>query len=414
MRGRYLTCLLGVLIPVALLTAGIALAQGPGPQSTDASVDTGFTYQGRLMDGDNPADGEYDFRFTLYDAASDGSQVGSPVTLNDVQVTDGYFTVELDFGDVFDGTALWLEVEVRPGDSTGSYTPLSPRQPLTAAPYALSLRPGATISSTIANGAALRMVNSASGISLGSLTAGAWGDSRDGVGVYGTSYSSYGVGGTSYSGAGVYGFSTTGYGVIAAGGTGDLKLIGGTIHSDANVWLHLDEDNNSSNAQFQVLDGANTAVFTVTETGAVSWAPQTARIVVPAAAFTPQEDGYVYTNYGSRLIPGDNNSGDYYAPVYLPQGAIVTRMIFYWYDTSTDNEGMASLRRAPLTTGTPTYTMAQVYSNGSSGYGSSETTTINYSAVDNTTFMYYLIWSLRDLDIAGLAVVIEYTHTGPH
>ena len=31
---------------------------------------TAFTYQGRLTDGGSPADGEYDFRFRLYDAAS--------------------------------------------------------------------------------------------------------------------------------------------------------------------------------------------------------------------------------------------------------------------------------------------------------------------------------------------------------
>ncbi len=47
-----------------------------------------------------------------------------------VEVTDGLFIVELDFGAVFDGTDLWLEIEV------GS-TVLSPRQHVTAAPQAL-------------------------------------------------------------------------------------------------------------------------------------------------------------------------------------------------------------------------------------------------------------------------------------
>ena len=58
------------------------------------------------------------------------------VLVEDLTVTDGGFTTQLDFGSVFDGTALWLEVGVRDGVSTGGYTVLSPRQELTAAPFA--------------------------------------------------------------------------------------------------------------------------------------------------------------------------------------------------------------------------------------------------------------------------------------
>lgn len=101
-----------------------------------ATVGTGFTYQGRLKEGGVPAHGAYDFQFSLFDAVSGGSQIGSTVTQDDVSVSNGLFTVQLDFGSVFDGTALWLEIAVRQGSSTGSYTPLGPRQPLMAAPYA--------------------------------------------------------------------------------------------------------------------------------------------------------------------------------------------------------------------------------------------------------------------------------------
>ncbi|RME12645.1 MAG: hypothetical protein D6802_03630 [Ardenticatenia bacterium] len=140
----------GSLMAVLLLAlaTGLTWAQGPAPQSdtgVQVAVSTAFTYQGRLTDGGNPANGTYDFRFKLYDAQTGGSQVGSTVTANDVTVTDGLFTVQLDFGNVFDGTALWLEIGVRPGDSTGSYTTLNPRQALTAAPFAMSLMPGAKI-----------------------------------------------------------------------------------------------------------------------------------------------------------------------------------------------------------------------------------------------------------------------------
>jgi hypothetical protein len=121
-----------------LLLAGFgsAAAQDPASQSP-APVGTAFTYQGRLKDSGFPANNTYDFLFTLYDALSGGSQVGQIVTINDLQVNDGYFTAWLDFGgSVFDGQKRWLEVSVRSGESNGGYTALSPRQELSAAPYA--------------------------------------------------------------------------------------------------------------------------------------------------------------------------------------------------------------------------------------------------------------------------------------
>ncbi|RMF30819.1 MAG: hypothetical protein D6759_11170 [Chloroflexi bacterium] len=143
MRIRYLllSVLLGGGIVVGLL-GGVPIARGQDPDPLgvvhpQSALGTAFTYQGVLNDGNGPAQGAYDFRFRLYDASTGGNQVGSTVTLDDVSVSDGLFTVELDFGNVFDGRALWLEVAVRPGSSTGDYTALSPRQPLTATPYAL-------------------------------------------------------------------------------------------------------------------------------------------------------------------------------------------------------------------------------------------------------------------------------------
>jgi hypothetical protein len=99
---------------------------------------SGFTYQGSLNDGPNPANGEYDFVFTLYDALTGGNQVGSTLTVLNQFVTNGLFTVQLDFGaQVFQGDARWLEIAVRQTEGGGSYTTLTPRQALTPAPYAL-------------------------------------------------------------------------------------------------------------------------------------------------------------------------------------------------------------------------------------------------------------------------------------
>ncbi len=96
---------------------------------------TAFTYQGRLNDGANPANGTYNLRFILYTADVGGSQTG-PILTNTVVPTNGLFTVTLDFGAVFNGASYWLDLAVRT-NGAGSFTPLTTRQPLTPAPYAI-------------------------------------------------------------------------------------------------------------------------------------------------------------------------------------------------------------------------------------------------------------------------------------
>ena len=119
------------------LAVSIILGFGAGVSWAQAPVGTAFTYQGRLSDAGNPANGSFDFRFTLFDAATGGSAVGAPFAANGVVVAQGLFTSVLDFGPAaFAGQARWVQVEVRPAGG-GTYTTLAPRQPLTAAPYAL-------------------------------------------------------------------------------------------------------------------------------------------------------------------------------------------------------------------------------------------------------------------------------------
>lgn len=102
-----------------------------------AQVGSSFTYQGRLIDDNEATDAAYDFEFRLYDAPTEGTQVGTVNAADDLDVISGYFTVELDFGAAaYNGDSVWLEVAVRDGDETGAYTVLTPRQRLTATPYA--------------------------------------------------------------------------------------------------------------------------------------------------------------------------------------------------------------------------------------------------------------------------------------
>src|SRR5215510_13394331 len=58
---------------------------------------TAFTYQGKLTDAGNPANGNYDLQFKLFDALSAGTQQGATLVRNPVIATSGNFTVTLDF-----------------------------------------------------------------------------------------------------------------------------------------------------------------------------------------------------------------------------------------------------------------------------------------------------------------------------
>ena len=96
-----------------------------------------FTYQGRLTDASAQANGTYDLGFALFDAATGGTQIGAAQTRAAVNVSNGVFTVQLDFGAAaFPGANRFLEIAVkRPSDV--NFTTLTPRQPITSTPYAI-------------------------------------------------------------------------------------------------------------------------------------------------------------------------------------------------------------------------------------------------------------------------------------
>ncbi len=262
MQGhRFLRTFVIVLLLTGLVLSGAGqgravLAQEAvittlGPDTS--AMSTAFTYQGQLKVDGAPTQGSFRFTFTLWDAAQNGNQMGTPEN-HDVVVTNGMFTVTLnktgEFGaDAFTGAARWLEIQVcKVGSLPCLMTTLSPRQEITAVPYALSLVPGSVIhnhapSTGWTPGIHLESDNGSGliGISRGS-SAGVVGDSRaatgeqpgvEGVtahgyagvyghsartGVFGESSAAAGngagvQGNNSSTGEGVFGFSTSGIGV---------------------------------------------------------------------------------------------------------------------------------------------------------------------------------------------------------
>ncbi|MBU1879111.1 MAG: hypothetical protein KJ734_09175, partial [Chloroflexi bacterium] len=157
MKGQRLLIAVALLALLMASVAGSTLAQGPEPPGGDISqtvLGTSFTYQGRLQNASGPVTSNCDFQFSLWDSLSNSTgQIGTTQTKTNVPVSAGLFTVTLDFGaDAFTGDARWLRIAVRCPAGSGSYATLSPRQPLTAAPYALSLKPGATIHNKATSG----------------------------------------------------------------------------------------------------------------------------------------------------------------------------------------------------------------------------------------------------------------------
>jgi hypothetical protein len=111
-----------------LLFLGVSLHLG---------AQTTFTYQGHLKDGTNLANGSFDFRFTLFGGGAGGIELAPSQLTTPIAVADGNFNAALDFGNVFDGGARWLEIGVKPSGSFEPFEVLSPRQRITPTPEAL-------------------------------------------------------------------------------------------------------------------------------------------------------------------------------------------------------------------------------------------------------------------------------------
>ena len=95
-----------------------------------------FTYQGSLKSGASAANGVFDFQFGIY-ASADGGTPLATTTVSAVPVVNGFFTVALNAtAGLFDGAPKYLEVRVKPSGGA-TFETLTPRQPVTSAPYAL-------------------------------------------------------------------------------------------------------------------------------------------------------------------------------------------------------------------------------------------------------------------------------------
>jgi Chaperone of endosialidase len=217
--------------------------------STAFAQGTAFTYQGRLNDGANPANGSYDLMFTLFATNSSGVPIAGPVTNSATAISNGLFTAMIDFGPgVFTGGSNWLEIAVRT-NSASSFIALAPRQQVMPVPYAITAEnanylPGLTVQQNtsgapdVIGGAS---DNFASSDVVGATIAGGGATNFPIIGRLGTTYVSYtnsvtgnfgtvGGGGQNTAG-GLHATVGGGFGNTASGS--DATVSGGT-HNTAS------------------------------------------------------------------------------------------------------------------------------------------------------------------------------------
>ncbi len=165
MKGKRILVSMLALGLLVVLAAGLSLAQGLGPSneaqwqgevSVAAIVSSKISYQGVLKEGGGPVTGLRDMVFRLYTTSACSGIPVQSITENDVLVTNGLFSVDLDVNQAhFNGQGLWLAVDVE-GTRIGC-------QEVLPAPYALSLRPGAVVSNTSASRHGLEVWSDATG-----------------------------------------------------------------------------------------------------------------------------------------------------------------------------------------------------------------------------------------------------------
>ncbi len=262
-RTLWFSLLVGLIGSLALLVlVGATNAQGDNPPDEtitvqplaptagggpDAPLGTTFSYQGLLKIGGVPYTGNCDMQFTLWNGTP---PTGLPITtisalVSPVMVSNGLFIAYLDFGDQFTGDYRAIEPHVRCPNGSGLYQDL-PAQVIYPAPYALSLRPGATISGTAATGLTINNMVDADSPSM-------YANSFTGRAVLGYSLAMTGTG------IGVNGIanSPTGVGVAAqnnsAGGValriwkGGIQVTNAGINTNTPVFIHQVKTGTGSN-----------------------------------------------------------------------------------------------------------------------------------------------------------------------
>jgi hypothetical protein len=416
---RSTTALLPALIIAALcLAAPLATAQP-------------FTYQGQLTVGGLPATAAQDLEFRVFDTATAGTQIGSTTTVLNVTPSNGVFTATVSPGNgVFTGADRWLEVSAR-ASGPGAYTTLTPRQQITATPYAarsLSERLTDIGGGTLTNDPAQveRLLFNRTTPITGSdyftlrtpTTAGQFG------GMY--------VETAAADGRPFYGFATNGqfrsY-VYYQPSTSSVVLWNNGDHLTINNTGQFGLGLTPSGTERLQVSGA------VRATGAISAsavsvtglataanfaypAPQTRYLTVGPEAFHSVTTGATRLYTLSQALVGFDaavTSAALMAPISLPQGAVIQELRAYLRDNSATADITMQLSRRLVGTNSQGafYFLNSTGSSGVNTVYSSFGTEVQ--TVDNQNYQYYLHSSSTDWNGANMGInMVQVVYTVPN
>jgi len=144
-------------------------------------------------------------------------------------------------------------------------------------------------------------------------------------------------------------------------------------------------------------------------------------VSVAGTTFTPAEpdvkwstmyvEGYLYN-------PSTTVFGWYVAPISLPDGAIVTKVVAYYVDTSESYALQVFLYRKTLGSDV-TSTMSYLISDGEDGLTHVYDDTVQFNEVDNQMYAYYMILTIpngldRSLLFDGIRVDYSFPNYLPY
>lgn len=395
----------------ALAAALLCLCAGP-------VFGQAFTYQGELLNAGVPVAAAQDVQFKLFDSATGNVQVGVTSFALGTTPINGRFTATVSPGNaVFTGADRWLEIAVKPAGS-GTYTTLSPRQKIAAAPYASR----SLADRWVQSGAFLRndaQVNRV-GINRSAPLTGA--DyftvaTPTGAGAYGGMY----IETAAEEGWPFYGFATGGVSrawTYYDGQTGAWKLnVSGdrvTVNDAGRVGIGA-----APAGPEAVQVAGNVAVTgTVKAAGVLYPAPQTRTLALLPEDFRPAQTGLPGV-FGGGPVPeayfdASVGYGEMLATFRLPQGATLTSLRFY----AQVGPGSPSLTLEVLRRAHGSITdefIGELIRTNSGGQFVEGPPQIN-SVIDNDNYAYLV--KIRCTDWAGTSttvrgVRIRYTVTGP-
>jgi hypothetical protein len=371
-----------------------------------------FTYQGELKLGGVPATTPQDFEFRLFLTDAGPTQIGQTSAADDLTPDAGRFTATVDPGPgVLTGQDLWLEVSVRPGDSSGAFTVLEPRQRITPTPYAARAlaewwRPGSGPGVLTNDTTHQRVLVNRDTVLTGAEYFGFTAPVTDGA--YGGMY----INTPGLNSIPFYGYST-GNGARACWTfyKGDSSTWG-LYNYGERLLVDLNGNVGIGMTPATKLDVAGQ----VRATSFAYASPVTRTISIPGAAFQP-------TTAANLLTKENAISGTYFdasvataglvAPVQLPQGAVLQSVTLWVFDNAAGAFTLKVQRRPHGAFGS----VNAATSPSSVSTGVIQTLSVTPAlAIDNTVNSYYLLVEHGDWQGTSSSVysaLVTYSESAP-